>query len=52
MAQEGARVLVVEGQVCLVRWVSCGDRKGEINILENITGTDTLITMLPVADHI
>ena len=35
MAQEGDRVPAVEGQVCLVRWVSCGDRKEQISISEN-----------------
>ena len=35
MAQEGDRVPAVEGQVCLVRWVSCGDRKEQISISQN-----------------
>ena len=39
MAQEGDQVPAEEGQVCPVRWVSCGDGKGQISALENITGT-------------
>ena len=35
MAQEGDRVPAVEGQVCLVRWVSCGDREEQISISQN-----------------
>lgn len=52
MAQEGDRVPAVEGQVCLVRWVSCGDGKGQINISEKVTGTHTLITMLSIVVHL
>ena len=35
MAQEGDRVPAVEAQVCLVRWVSCGDREEQISISQN-----------------
>ena len=48
MAQEGDPVSAVEGQVCLVRWVSCGDRKEQISISEN---THSLQSVLSITVH-